>query len=115
MDNLKYLDDNDSQDGMEVMVFQSLEVLQLYRLPNLEGLWKVESLPNQIWEGLQSLRTLEICDCERLPSLPEGIRHLTSLEALTIWRCPRLEDRCKEGTGEDWDKIAHIPNIKFKW
>jgi hypothetical protein len=222
MDNLKYLDDDESEDGMEVRVFPSLVVLKLRYLPNMEGLLKVErremfpclsklriwncsklglpclpslkdltvtqcnnellrsistfrgltqltlgsdgitsfpegmfknltslqslwvkdfpklkelpnepfnpslthlyisrcdeleSLPEQIWEGLQSLRNLDIVFCEGLRCLPEGIRHLTSLEVLTIWECPTLEERCKEGTGEDWDKIAHIPNIKFE-
>ncbi|AES88483.2 putative P-loop containing nucleoside triphosphate hydrolase, leucine-rich repeat domain, L [Medicago truncatula] len=94
---------------------------------------ELESLPEQIWEGLQSLRTLgisyckglqclpegiqhltflrtlKIWGCEGLQCLPEGIQHLTSLELLTIGYCPTLKLRCKEGTGEDWDKIAHIP------
>jgi len=197
MDNLKYLDDDESEDGMEVRVFPSLEVLYLDELRNIEKLLKVErgemfpclshlviewcpklglpclpslkylyvdgcnnellrsistfrgltrlslnygfgitsfpegmfknltslqsldvhsfpqleSLPEQIWEGLQSLRSLKIIFCEGLRCLPEGIRHLTSLEVLSIWSCPTLKERCKEGTGEDWDKIAHIPNI----
>jgi structure-specific endonuclease subunit SLX1 len=95
------------------------------------------SIPEQIWESLQSLRflrislckglrylpegirhltsleTLEISSCEGLRCLPEGIRHLTSLERLDIKYCPTLEERCKEGTGEDWDKIAHIPCVKI--
>jgi len=197
MKNLKYLDDDESEDGMEVRVFPSLEVLDLRSLPNIEGLLKVErgemfpclsklriiycpklglpclpslknldvdgcnnellrsistfrgvtqlslyygegitsfpegmfknltslqslyisiwneleSLPEQNWEGLQSLRTLSIWSCKELRCLPEGIRHLTSLEALNIVGCPTLEERCKEGTGEDWDKIAHIPKL----
>jgi hypothetical protein len=56
---------------------------------------------------------MEINGCERLKCLPEGIRHLTALDSLTIRRCPTLTERCKEGTGEDWDKIAHIPKLKF--
>jgi len=224
LDNLKYLDDDESQDGMEVRVVPSLEILMLYYLPNIEGLLKVErekmfpclskfvinncpklglpclpsledlyvngcdnellrsistfcgltklwlhddvgiitsfpegmfknltslqslivhdfpelkelpnepfnpalthlyiygcneleSLPEQNWEGLQSLRTLKIRNCEGLRCLPEGIRHLSSLELLSIIGCSTLEERCKEGTGEDWDKIAHIPKIKFE-
>ncbi|AES98704.1 putative P-loop containing nucleoside triphosphate hydrolase, leucine-rich repeat domain, L [Medicago truncatula] len=223
MDNLKYLDDDESQDGVEVMVFRSLMDLHLRYLRNIEGLLKVErgemfpclsyleisychklglpslpsleglyvdgcnnellrsistfrgltqltlmegegitsfpegmfknltclqylevdwfpqleSLPEQNWEGLQSLRALhisscrglrclpegirhltslrnlQIYSCKGLRCLPEGIRHLTSLEVLTIWECPTLEERCKEGTWEDWDKIAHIPKIQF--
>ena len=80
----------------------SLQSLYVYNFPQLE------SLPEQNWEGLQSLRTLQIWRCKGLRCLPEGIRHLTSLELLTIRKCPTLEERCKEGTGEDWDKIAHV-------
>ncbi|RHN56542.1 putative P-loop containing nucleoside triphosphate hydrolase, leucine-rich repeat domain, L [Medicago truncatula] len=199
MNNLKYLDDDESEDGMEVRAFPSLEVLELHGLPNIEGLLKVErgemfpclssldiwkcpklglpclpslkdlgvdgrnnellrsistfrgltqltlnsgegitslpeemfknltslqslfvtflpqleSLPEQNWEGLQSLRALLIWGCRGLRCLPEGIRHLTSLELLSIIDCPTLKERCKEGTGEDWDKIAHIPRIEL--
>ncbi|RHN56535.1 putative P-loop containing nucleoside triphosphate hydrolase, leucine-rich repeat domain, L [Medicago truncatula] len=217
MDNLKYLDDDESQDGVEVRVFPSLEELHLLCLPNIEGLLKVErgemfpclselritacpklgvpclpslkslyvlgcnnellrsistfrgltelsldygrgitSFPEgmfknltslqslvvndfptlkelqnepfnqalthlrisdcneQNWEGLQSLQYLYISNCKELRCFPEGIRHLTSLEVLTINDCPTLKERCKEGTGEDWDKIAHIPKIQLE-
>ncbi|WJX58079.1 hypothetical protein P8452_43569 [Trifolium repens] len=94
-----------------------------------------ESLPEEIWESLPSLRSLrfyhceglrcfpegiqhliflkdlDISNCNGLRCLPEGIRHLTSLESLRIQECPTLKERCQEGTGEDWDKIAHIPKL----
>ncbi|GAU31722.1 hypothetical protein TSUD_215230 [Trifolium subterraneum] len=75
---------------------------------------ELESLPERIWEGLRSLRTMEITGCKELRSLPEGIRHLTSLEVLTIYGCPALEGRLMERTGEDWDKIAHIPKLDIR-
>jgi leucine-rich repeat protein SHOC2 len=65
-------------------------------------------------EGIQHLISLEVLDifnCNGLRCLPEGIRHLTSLESLRIQECPTLKERCQEGTGEDWDKIAHIPKL----
>jgi leucine-rich repeat protein SHOC2 len=61
---------------------------------------ELESLPEQIWEGLQSLQTMSIHYCKGLRCLPEGIRHLTSLEVLIIDKCPTLKERCMEGTGE---------------
>jgi Leucine-rich repeat (LRR) protein len=72
---------------------------------------ELESLPEQIWEGMQSLQTMSIHYCKGLRCLPEGIRHLTSLEVLIIDKCPTLKERCMEGTGEDWDKIRHIPKL----
>jgi len=212
MDNVQYVDDEESSDGVEVRGFPSLEELVLGNLPNLERLLKVEtgeifprlsklaivgcpkelivdgcnsellesissfyglttleinrgedvtyfpkgmlrnltclrtleipdfpkvkalpseafnldlehlgihhcceldSLPEQIFEALRSLRTMEIAFCERLRCLPEGIRHLTSLEVLTIYGCPAVAERCKEGIGEAWDKIEHIPKLSI--
>jgi hypothetical protein len=72
---------------------------------------ELESLPEKLWEGPLSLRTIDIVQCEGLRSLPEGIRQLTSLEVLTIRGCSTLKKRCEEQTGEDWDKIAHIPKL----
>ncbi|KEH40164.1 putative P-loop containing nucleoside triphosphate hydrolase, leucine-rich repeat domain, L [Medicago truncatula] len=74
---------------------------------------ELEYLPEKIWGGLQSLQSMRISYCERLKCLPDGIRHLTALDSLTIVGCPTLTERCKEGTGEDWDKIAHIPKLKI--
>jgi structure-specific endonuclease subunit SLX1 len=75
---------------------------------------ELESLPEQVWKNLQSLRAMRIKKCKGFRCLPEGIRHLTSLEVLTIHRCPILKKRYKEGTGEDWDKIAHIPKLDIR-
>jgi hypothetical protein len=75
---------------------------------------ELESLPDQIWEDLQSLRAIDIGYCEGLRSLPEGILHLTSLEILSIHGCPALKERYEKGTGEDWDKIAHIPEVYIR-
>ncbi|XP_045786546.1 putative disease resistance protein RGA4 [Trifolium pratense] len=74
---------------------------------------ELESFPELIWESLQSLRSLQISYCKELRCLPEGIRNLTSLEVLDIIGCATLEERCKEGIGEDWYKIAHIPKVKI--
>jgi hypothetical protein len=98
------------------------DFLKLMELPNesfnlsLEHLCinrcgDLESLPEKLWEGRLSLRTIDIVQCEGLRSLPEGIRHLTSLEVLTIRGCSTLKRRCEEQRGEDWDKIAHIPKL----
>lgn len=92
------------------------ELFNLATLENLEILAcdELESLPEQGWQGLRSLRTMHIFVCEGLRSLPEGMRHLTSLEVLAIHGCQALKERCKKGTGEDWDKIAHIPILEIE-
>jgi structure-specific endonuclease subunit SLX1 len=63
IDNLKYLDE-ESQDGMEVRIFSSLEVLSLSMMPNLEGLLRVERgrcfLVFLIWKSIVALN-LDYC------------------------------------------------------
>ncbi|KAK7348647.1 hypothetical protein VNO80_23241 [Phaseolus coccineus] len=70
------------------------------------------SLPD--WLGdMTSLQNLYIFMCDRLRSLPSSIQRLTNLSSLRIRKCPYLEKRCKEETGEDWQYIKHIPEIKL--
>ena len=102
--------DNDVLKELPNDLFKNLNALEHLELWDCRFL---EFLPEQGWEGLPSLRTLEFLGCCQLKSLPDGVHHLSSLELLRIYRCPVLEERCKEGIGEDWDKIAHIPHVKI--
>ena len=62
-----------------------------------------------------SLRLLTILDCHSIIFLPKGIKHLTAIQRLSIQGCPRLQQRCRPETSEDWPKIAHVPckHIEF--
>jgi Leucine-rich repeat (LRR) protein len=62
-----------------------------------------------------SLQVLEIYGCSSLTSLPEGMRSLTSLQRLKIKNSPNLLQRCEREAGEDWPKIAHIPELELQY
>ncbi|XP_075660246.1 putative disease resistance protein RGA4 [Castanea sativa] len=59
------------------------------------------------------LQHLRIWNCEKLKSLPNFLRTTPSLQNLELWLSPILEECCKRGTGEEWPKISHIPNIEI--
>ncbi|KAB2594705.1 disease resistance protein RGA4 [Pyrus ussuriensis x Pyrus communis] len=80
------------------------------RLLSIENCPYLASIPEEI-SNLTSLQKLQIGYCPNLASLPEGIRRLPYLSTLKIWECLMLWFRCKKETGEDWHKIAHIPDI----
>jgi len=86
----------------------SLQNLSLVDFPSLT------SLPD--WLGVMtSLHTLQIIGFPKLSSLPDNFQDLRNLKKLSIFYCPMLEKRYKRGIGEDWHKIAHIPEFKFEY
>ncbi|CAN6696259.1 unnamed protein product [Malus baccata var. baccata] len=58
------------------------------------------------------LSSLKIGQCYALETLPDFLCKIP-LQNLSIFVCPKLAERCKEGSGEEWHKISHIPNIKI--
>ncbi|KAK7319315.1 hypothetical protein RJT34_04034 [Clitoria ternatea] len=85
----------------------TLRYMGLSECPSLTKL--PEWLPN-----LTSLETLLIGDCPNL-TLPQHMDRLHNLQNLKIYGCPQLVERCKQNTGPDWSKIAHIPNVELEF
>ncbi|RWR75781.1 putative disease resistance protein RGA4 [Cinnamomum micranthum f. kanehirae] len=90
---------------------------ELSFLTSLLNLWLggcqgLKSLPEGIG-NLTSLRCLSIHNCPEMASLPRELQRLSALKELYIFGCPTLEIRCTKDTGEDWDKIQHIPLIRI--
>ena len=86
---------------------QGLPSLTFLSISYLQNLNSLDSWKLQLFTSLQALR---IGNCPKLQSLTKE-RLPTSLSFLEIQNCPLLEDRCKSCTGEDWPRIAHIPHI----
>ncbi|KAL0429878.1 UNVERIFIED_CONTAM: hypothetical protein Sradi_0613800 [Sesamum radiatum] len=62
---------------------------------------------------MPSLHTMEIIMCPKLKALPHRLLRLTSsLQFLTIRNSELLLERYMKGSGDDWDVIAHVRNVK---
>ncbi|KAL3027172.1 hypothetical protein AAZX31_03G034400 [Glycine max] len=83
----------------------SLTYLWLYDLSNLEMLDCTGLL------HLTCLQILEIYECPKLENMA-GESLPVSLVKLTIRGCPLLEKRCRMKHPQIWPKISHIPGIQ---
>ncbi|KAI9077513.1 hypothetical protein K1719_040535 [Acacia pycnantha] len=73
---------------------------------------KLKLLEGKGLQHLTSLQELSIWKCPNLESLPEDALP-SSLLWLEIYRCPKLEERYDYQKGKHLSKIAHIPTIKI--
>jgi len=90
---------------------QHVTTLQRFQISYCESL---TAIPNWI-HNCKSLQIFEIFGCSNLTSLPEGMGRLTSLQRLKIKDCPILLRRCMRDTGDDWAKIADIPELDLRY
>ncbi|XP_068312777.1 putative disease resistance protein RGA3 [Pyrus communis] len=86
---------------------RSMSALEEWEV-GVEG-WNKEDSEISIMPCLSSL---EISYCKGIKTLPDFLCK-TPLQDLVIGVCPSLSERCKHGSGEEWPKISHIPNIKI--
>ncbi|XP_044497266.1 putative disease resistance protein RGA3 isoform X1 [Mangifera indica] len=90
-----------------VVPFPKLKVLEFWQIFE----WEEGDYQNSI---LPCLASLSINYCGTLRVLPDGLlQGAKKLQHLEIFTSHLLEERYSKGTGEDWQKISHIPNIKF--
>ncbi|KAJ4820745.1 Rp1-like protein [Rhynchospora pubera] len=87
-----------TDEGFGIVHLQSLEVLKVSGCD-------MSSL-GPILKSLSSLQRLELFECWGITALPEMPE---SLETIQIEQWPELTSRCQELYGEDWPKIAHVP------
>ncbi|KAL8144367.1 hypothetical protein V2J09_017399 [Rumex salicifolius] len=79
----------------------------------LKDISNLEALPEGI-KHLSSLQTLRLINCKQVMSLPCWINSLSSLRTLNFRGCSEeLEKRCQEPTGEDWPLIQHLEWVHF--
>ncbi|XP_058750026.1 putative disease resistance protein RGA4 [Vicia villosa] len=90
-------------------VLQGLEVIPFLHSLTLSFF---DDLPESLG-AMTSLQRIQINLCDKVRWLPNSFQNLKNLHTLIIVGCPKLEKRCKKGTGEDWHKIAHVPELKF--
>uniref|UniRef100_A0A2N9HWD2 AAA+ ATPase domain-containing protein n=1 Tax=Fagus sylvatica TaxID=28930 RepID=A0A2N9HWD2_FAGSY len=108
--------ENKKEDNMQI--FPNLKYLEFGDLEKWEewiGIGGMrEEEENSTITIMPHLQHLTILDCRKLKSLPDFLRTIP-LKELEINHSSILHERCQRGTGEEWPKISHIPNIKIGW
>ncbi|KAK4538985.1 hypothetical protein RGQ29_032082 [Quercus rubra] len=121
MSNLSFLKELSIEGGPKLKSL-SLAMSHLTSLESLEirdfVYLEISSSPNltSIPDGISNLKSLEelyLDDCPNLKSLPDEMVSLKSLQKLVIDRYPDLAKKCEKGMGEDWFKIAYVPDIRI--
>jgi hypothetical protein len=108
--NLKYLSCWEVFVGKKMVCspngFPKLEVLVIRGFSNLEE-WVVEN------QAMSFIYRLSISACNKLKTIPDGLKFLAGLRELEIKWMPKLFKDRIGFDGEDYHKIQHVPSIVF--
>ncbi|KAK7295510.1 hypothetical protein RJT34_18419 [Clitoria ternatea] len=108
--NLKFLSGWEMFVGKKMVCspngFPQLKALLLRGLPNLEE-WIIEN------QAMPNLHRLSISDTNRLKTVPDGLKFVTSLRELEIRWMPKSFKTRLATAGEDYYKVQHVPSIVF--
>ncbi|KAL0011833.1 hypothetical protein SO802_006941 [Lithocarpus litseifolius] len=86
--------------------FPQLKSLLFRGLPNLQE-WTMET------GAMLSLGRLEITDCNKLETVPDGLKFVSTLQELEIRWMRRAFKHSLEGGGEDFYEVQQVPSITF--
>ncbi|CAI9779990.1 unnamed protein product [Fraxinus pennsylvanica] len=120
MDSMKYVG-NEFLGIMETIqelpnagpAFPKLKILRFMFCDNWEKWQDITGDEKDHLSIMPCLRELEIVDCNKLKALPHCLlRMASSLEYLTVEDSLCLASLYGDRTGDEWDKISHIPHIK---
>ncbi|CAK8540852.1 unnamed protein product [Lathyrus sativus] len=108
--NLKYLSVWEMFVGKKMVCssngFPKLKILVIRGFSNLEE-WVVED------QSMPCLYRLSISDCNKLKSVPDGLKFVDGLRELEIrWMPKSLKNRLGVA-GEDYHKVQHVPSVVF--
>ncbi|KAJ3678483.1 hypothetical protein LUZ60_002286 [Juncus effusus] len=88
--------------------FPQLQNLVIWYVHGLKQ-WKVEK------EAMPLLKTLAIDGCNKLSALPD-LNHVKTLQELSLGGMSDvLESKVNDRTGEEWQKIQHVPTIMIDY
>ncbi|XP_076909414.1 uncharacterized protein LOC143566663 [Bidens hawaiensis] len=108
--NLRLFGDLSGEDGVSSSNQLSCLIPSSLSSLQISGFKKLKSLSVGL-RHLISLQHLSLNDCPNIRDLPEFL--LPALLRLNIDDCPRLEGRCRRRGSSYWSRISHIPCIRI--
>ena len=105
----------------KIKIFPNLKSLSFHYLNEWEDWIGIEEMRGDGGEEeeekrcitiMPHLKQLTILSSAKLKSLPDFLR-TAPLQILEVRHSSVLSERCQKESGEDWDKISHIPNIQI--